>query len=781
MDNSRSEISTEVRELRARAAEQLSGNEYYMISQQLDSLENSPELTGETAQSVLEMLRARLGLAEGASPAADSAAAASGATEPESASGNQDHAVITPRANSFGMPQATGAISFASEPEGEGESGPDTAGETAEPAVPPLAMSRLQAAAAATHRLATEHLDGNRYYMAANLLDGLRNLPAADRKGESITVPESLDDAVALLRQEIEQLGSIAKDQAAPMVVSLQALFAPDATPEVSAADPVEDAAAAAKRETMEALASLRAEDETADVNESTAPEASPSEPAVDEQVVSIAQPALDAAAAAKRETMEALASLRADLDMDADSDTGAVEETAPEPAKPEETASVVEVVSDAAATARRETMEALSGLRADIDPAPSEEIAEPETEVAAEAPAASEDADGDRQETMAAQAGLRDEPEADAETAADVSDDAVADDQVEPVAAAAEAEPEIAAAETEEPPEAEPEPAARTGFDDLADAAWQRVRQVGHDDVAIALNGSAVHARVVSPSSPAPRPAPAAPPPPAAAVQETPAPSVVPPVVEEPSAAAPAPAAPDVEARRTDEALHDGGSERRSSETDNTAEHDVPAAASGDPEPAAETAATEARPEAGEAAPPAETVAVETPEAAQPRNAETSDSAAATATAALENIARTEAPLVADEERIAPDMDAGEVAAEAVETASEAGAEAVAAVEAAMETVAKAEVQADVETASATEPSAEPVEAKPVAEEAAVSPVETVAAEAAAQQEADTAPPSEPEPIAASAEQPKPAAPETQKQPEKPASKGFFARLFGR
>jgi hypothetical protein len=66
-----------------------------------------------------------------------------------------------------------------------------------------------------------------------------------------------------------------------------------------------------------------------------------------------------------------------------------------------------------------------------------------------------------------------------------------------------------------------------------------------------------------------------------------------------------------------------------------------------------------------------------------------------------------------------------------------------------------------------------------PVAEEPAASPVETVAAEAAAQQVADTGPSPAPETPAASAK-PEPSAPEVQKQPEKPAKKGFFARLFG-
>ena len=53
MDNGGSSIIGVIRELRAKAAEQLSGNSYYMVVQQLDALTSIPDLTPEMAEPVI--------------------------------------------------------------------------------------------------------------------------------------------------------------------------------------------------------------------------------------------------------------------------------------------------------------------------------------------------------------------------------------------------------------------------------------------------------------------------------------------------------------------------------------------------------------------------------------------------------------------------------------------------------------------------------------------------------------------------------------------------------
>ncbi len=163
MEDSRSEIIAGIRELRAKAAEQLTGNTYYMIVQQLNSLENNTELNGDLARSVLSLIEARIDsegtlvAATGGDPEVpntpDSPAEPSTPSTPEEpsvpdspaqpspspmpdipsppgspsepstppeiptqgqqAEGDVDH-IITPRANSFGMPQPTVAISLTS-------------------------------------------------------------------------------------------------------------------------------------------------------------------------------------------------------------------------------------------------------------------------------------------------------------------------------------------------------------------------------------------------------------------------------------------------------------------------------------------------------------------------------------------------------------------------------------------------------------------------------------------------------------------------------------------
>jgi hypothetical protein len=56
MGEGRSEIIAGIRDLRAKAAAQLTGNAYYMIVQQLDSLERSADLNDEAAYSIYKTI-----------------------------------------------------------------------------------------------------------------------------------------------------------------------------------------------------------------------------------------------------------------------------------------------------------------------------------------------------------------------------------------------------------------------------------------------------------------------------------------------------------------------------------------------------------------------------------------------------------------------------------------------------------------------------------------------------------------------------------------------------
>ena len=72
MENGKDGVLTHIRELRARAA-QLSGNEFYMTVQELDTLESSTVLSEEVLRAALLPIAARLERLEAA--AAQAAAA----------------------------------------------------------------------------------------------------------------------------------------------------------------------------------------------------------------------------------------------------------------------------------------------------------------------------------------------------------------------------------------------------------------------------------------------------------------------------------------------------------------------------------------------------------------------------------------------------------------------------------------------------------------------------------------------------------------------------------
>ncbi len=275
MDNGKADIIAGIRELRAKAAEQLTGNEYYMIVQQLDSLATSVELSDEVARSVFTLISARL--AGGAptvraaggpevpetpdTPAQpdtpstpdvpvvpDSPAQPDGSPGPEippppsspaepqtppevsgapaSTAGSEEPAqIITPSANSFGMPQATGAIRLA---EVETPSEPVTAVHAGPPAA--RHATGLVAAALATRGLIEEKLSGNSYYSAANLLGQLQILPPVIGSGE-IERPDGFEGALALLRREAAQLSGIAHEEAARVIAALENVLMPQAQP----------------------------------------------------------------------------------------------------------------------------------------------------------------------------------------------------------------------------------------------------------------------------------------------------------------------------------------------------------------------------------------------------------------------------------------------------------------------------------------------------------------------------------------------------------------------
>ena len=270
MDNGKADIIAGIRELKAKAAEQLTGNEYYMIVQQLDSLATSVELSDEVARSVFTLISARLA---GSAPAVraaggpevpetpdtpaqpdtpstpdvpvvpDSPAQPDGSPGPEipppsfpaepqtppevssapaSAAGSDEPVqIVTPSANSFGTPQATGAIRLA---EVETPSEPVTAVPEAAPAA--RHATGLAAAALATRGLIEEKLSGNSYYSAANLLGQLQILPPVTGSGE-IEHPDGFEGALMLLRREAAHLSGIAHEEAARVIAALEKVLMP--------------------------------------------------------------------------------------------------------------------------------------------------------------------------------------------------------------------------------------------------------------------------------------------------------------------------------------------------------------------------------------------------------------------------------------------------------------------------------------------------------------------------------------------------------------------------
>lgn len=270
MDSGKADIIAGIRELKAKAAEQLTGNEYYMIVQQLDSLATSIELSEEAARSVFNLISARL--AGGAAPvraggpevpvvpdtpaqpdplsnpeippAPDSPAQPdvppgpdvpspvdfpAEPQTPQEASAEIASAepvqIITPSANSFGMPQATVAVRHQEA----------AAPETAKPA------GGLASAITEARRLVEERLSGNSYYAAANLLGQLQILPPPTEGGAETARPEGFEGALALLRREAAHLTGVAHDEAARVIAALESVVIPK--PQPVAAEPAEAAA----------------------------------------------------------------------------------------------------------------------------------------------------------------------------------------------------------------------------------------------------------------------------------------------------------------------------------------------------------------------------------------------------------------------------------------------------------------------------------------------------------------------------------------------------------
>ncbi len=328
MDESRSEILTGIQELRAKAAKQLTGNEYYMVAQQLDTLASSPELGGDLAQSFLDLIQSRLnaeslfrdlnGLtagieadvkpsdrmvsagagdpeipspaetpAEPSSPPPEEPSIPDSPAEPAPSPGpdipsppgspggpsappeiqhgeaaNPDGRLITPKANSFGTPQATGAISLTSVTT-DGEIAPNVPTDMTSGGFPPIssgngvapAQGGLMTAAEAARVLVNQNLTGNAYYQAANLIMAIRNLPQSASAGEAISKPNDFNEALALLREQAGTLSGAAREEAASLAASLQAVVMPQsesATGLASADDTRSNAASAAVTESTQ-------------------------------------------------------------------------------------------------------------------------------------------------------------------------------------------------------------------------------------------------------------------------------------------------------------------------------------------------------------------------------------------------------------------------------------------------------------------------------------------------------------------------------------------------
>lgn len=259
MDNARADIIAGIRELRAKVAEQLTGNDYYMIVQQLDSLAANAELSDDAARSMMSLVSAKLqGGAPGISAAGgpevpsppdtpaqpdtpstpeepvipDSPAQPDNVPGPDVPSPPSSPAepppappeisasaaafgteapiqIIKPRANSFGLPQATVGVRF------------DEAAER--PAAP---TDGWTSAVLAARTLVEQSLSGNSYYAAANLLGQLQILPPAAGRSEVVR-PDEFEGALALLRREAAHLTGTAHDEAARIIAALGHVLIP--------------------------------------------------------------------------------------------------------------------------------------------------------------------------------------------------------------------------------------------------------------------------------------------------------------------------------------------------------------------------------------------------------------------------------------------------------------------------------------------------------------------------------------------------------------------------
>ena len=270
MDKGDADIIAGIRELRAKAAAQLTGNDYYMIVQQLDSLAASAELSEDSARSVLTLIGARLGGGAPAVSAAggpeipeipdtpaqpdapstpdvpvvpDSPAHPGGSPGPEipsppsspaepptppevsaapvrAAGSDEPVQIVSPSANSFGMPQATVALRH---PELAVPSAPPAAEPETAPEVAPATnlTGGLGSAVMAARTLIEEKLSGNSYYAAATLLGQLQILPPIAGGGE-VDRPDNFEGALALLRREAERLTGIAHEEATRVIAALE-------------------------------------------------------------------------------------------------------------------------------------------------------------------------------------------------------------------------------------------------------------------------------------------------------------------------------------------------------------------------------------------------------------------------------------------------------------------------------------------------------------------------------------------------------------------------------
>ena len=230
MDNGRADIIAGIRELRAKAAEQLTGNDYYMIVQQFDSLAADAELSDDAARSMFSLVSAeaarracRYPIGGGPevpgrrtrppspirpppprsrsspspaqpdkSPGPDIPSPPSSPAEPPTPSEiptHRRHVRCVRRTHPDDQPESQLLRRGTSDgrrplprPEAPDEALPADAGPAARSA------SGLDGAVMAVRTLVEQNLSGNSYYAAANLLGQLQILPPAAEGGE-ITAP----------------------------------------------------------------------------------------------------------------------------------------------------------------------------------------------------------------------------------------------------------------------------------------------------------------------------------------------------------------------------------------------------------------------------------------------------------------------------------------------------------------------------------------------------------------------------------------------------------------